>query len=116
MPLRRQSESDKLARGQTKGARYMITTFLLGVIAGLAAAPAEARLKPFITQYLPGPAPTAVELRAISLAACLLAAAFVAYLADGGGALALALGGFIGVLWPRLHAKIKASRAPDYDS
>lgn len=94
----------------------MITTFLLGVIAGLAAAHAEERLRPLVTQYLSGPTPTAVELRAISLSVCLLAAAFVAYLAGGGGALALALGGFTGVLWPRLQAKIRAARAPNYDS
>ena len=116
MPLRPCGESDRLKRRQTKGTNHMITTFLLGAIAGFAAAPAEARLKPFVTQYLSGPAPSAVELRAISLAVCMLAAAFVAYLADGGGALALTFGGLIGVLWPRLQAKIRAARAPDYDS
>ena len=116
MPLRPEDESAKLGRGQNEGARKMITTFLLGLIAGIAAAPAEERLKPFVTQYLPGPAPTAVEMRAISLAACLLVAALVAYLSGGGSALALALGGFTGVLGPRLLAKIKATRAPDYDN
>ncbi|MEO1538008.1 MAG: hypothetical protein AAFR73_09780 [Pseudomonadota bacterium] len=94
----------------------MITTFLLGAIAGWVAAPAEERLKPFILANLPGATPSPAEVRAISLGTCLLVAAVLATLADGGGALALMLGGVLGVLGPRLYAKFKASRAPDYDN
>jgi hypothetical protein len=94
----------------------MIWTFILGVIAGWAAAGAEDRLRPLIEQNLPGPAPGPAEMRAMSLALCLLAAALVAALSDTGGAVALALGGVIGVLGPRLQARYRAKRAPDYDS
>lgn len=94
----------------------MIWTFILGVIAGWGAEAAEDRLKPLITAQLPGPAPGAVEMRAMSLALCLFAASLVAVLSGGGGVVALTLGGVLGVLGPRLYAQFKASRAPDYDS
>ena len=94
----------------------MIWTFILGAIAGWTAAGAEDRLRPLIEQNLPGPAPGPAEMRAISLALCLLAAALVAAFSGGGGAVALALGGVLGVLGPRLHARYRAMRAPDYDS
>ena len=55
-------------------------------------------------------------MRAISLALCLLAAALVAAFSGGGGAVALALGAVLGVLGPRLQARYRAMRAPDYDS
>lgn len=114
--LRAFGESAKLVPGQSGGACDMIVTFLLGAIAGFVAGPAEERIKPFVTQYFAGPAPKPAEMRAISLAACLFLAALVAYMADGGSALALTLGGVIGVLGPRLQAKFKSARAPDYDS
>lgn len=94
----------------------MIWTFILGVIAGWCAGGAEDRLRPLVEQYLPGQAPGAVEMRAISLALCLLGAAIVAALSGGGNAVALALGGLAGVLGPRLYGKFQATRAPDYDA
>ncbi len=93
----------------------MIWTFILGLIAGWAAPGAEERLKPLVEQYLPGQPATPVELRGMSLALCLLAAAIVAALSGAGGAIVLTLGGVVGVLGPRLYAKFRAMRAPDYD-
>ena len=42
-------------------------------------------------------------------------AAIVAALSGAGGAIVLTLGGVVGVLGPRLYAKFRAMRAPDYD-
>ena len=94
----------------------MIWTFILGVIAGWVAPGAEDRLRPYITQYLPGRSVSAVEMRGIALAACLLLAAIVSALSGAGGAVSITLGGLVGVLGPRLVDKARAMRAPDYDS
>lgn len=94
----------------------MIWSILLGALAGWGAVGAEERLRPHIEQHLPGGPPTPVEMRAISLSLCLLAAAIVAFFTGGEGAIALTLGAVLGVLGPRLMAKVKAARAPDYDS
>ncbi|MGR3515217.1 MAG: hypothetical protein ACU0GG_20830 [Paracoccaceae bacterium] len=94
----------------------MIWTILLGAAAGWGAGAVEDQLRPYIAQYLPGEAPGPAEMRAVALALCLLGAALVAMLTGGGGAIALTLGAALGVLGPRLLAKGKAMRAPDYDS
>ena len=94
----------------------MIWTFLLGVIAGWAAPAAEDRLRPVVEDNLPGQKPAPAEMRAIALSVCVLGAAIVAALSGSGGAVALALGVVIGVLGPRLQARFRAMRAPDYDS
>ncbi len=94
----------------------MIWTLLLGIAAGWGASAAEDRLRPMIERHLPGRAVNAAEMRAISLSLCLLLAAVVAALSDTGGAVALTLGGVLGVLGPRLRDRVKAMRAPDYDS
>ena len=94
----------------------MIWTILLGALAGWGAAAAEDRLRPIIEQNLPGMPPTPVEMRAIALSLCLFGAALVAYFTGGGGAISLTLGAVLGVLAPRITAKVKAARAPDYDN
>ncbi len=94
----------------------MIWSILLGALAGWGSVGAEDRLRPYVEQHLPGGSPTPVEMRAIALTLCLLAAALIAYFTGGGGAIALTLGAVLGVLGPRLTAKLKAARAPDYDS
>ena len=94
----------------------MIVTFVFGVIAGWIAAGAEERLEPLMADYLPGETPKPVERRAIALSVCLFVAAILSALAGGGGAIALTLGGVLGVLGPRLYAKFRTMRAPDYDS
>lgn len=94
----------------------MIWSILLGALAGWGAVGAEDRLRPHVEQHLPGGAPSPAEMRAISLSLCLLAAALVAFFTGGGGAIALMVGAVLGVLGPRLTAKVKAARAPDYDS
>ncbi len=93
----------------------MIWTILLGIIAGWCAASVEDRLRPLVEKHLPGQAPSAAEMRGISLSVCLLLAAIVAALSDAGSAFSLTLGGVIGVLGPRLYDKVRAMRAPDYD-
>ena len=94
----------------------MIWTFILGALAGWAAPVAEDSLRPIVDQHLPGRAPSPVEMRAITLSSCILAAALVAALTGSGGALPLALGVAAGVLGPRFYGMYKATRAPDYDS
>lgn len=94
----------------------MIWTLILGIIAGWFAPFAEERLKPFLEKNLPGPALMPVELRAMSLAFCLLAAAAVAHLSSHSNGLVLMIGGALGVFGPRLYARLKIYRGPDYDS
>lgn len=94
----------------------MIWTFILGAIAGWAAPFAEEKIRPHVEQHLPGRKPEPVEMRSISLAACLLIAAIVAWLTGSGGAVPLALGAALGVLGPRLSDKFREMRAPDYDA
>jgi len=94
----------------------MIWTFILGVVAGWAAPAAEDRLRPLVAEHLPGGPIEAAEMRAISLAACLVLAAIVAALTGWAHALPLALGAALGVLGPRLQDKVRGMRVPDYDS
>ncbi|MEM7717747.1 MAG: hypothetical protein AAF222_00960 [Pseudomonadota bacterium] len=94
----------------------MIWSILLGLAAGWGASSVEDRLRPWVEQSLPGGAPGPGEMRAIALAICVFVAALVAAFSGGGGAVPLSLGALLGVLGPRLYAKIKAMRAPDYDS
>jgi len=94
----------------------MIWTFILGAIAGWAAPHAEERLRPLVDEHLPGAPVGAAEMRAISLALCVLTAALVAALTGSGHGLPLALGAALGVLGPRLWEKVRGQRVPDYDS
>ncbi|MEM6387437.1 MAG: hypothetical protein AAF718_14500 [Pseudomonadota bacterium] len=93
----------------------MIWTILLGIAAGWGAAGIEPQLRPLLEKYLPAPAPTPVEMRAITLSLCLLIAAIVAVLTGGGGVIWLSIGFVLGVLGPRLYGKFRAMSAPDYD-
>lgn len=94
----------------------MIWTFILGVIAGWSAPFTEDRLRPVVSEHLPGGPVQPAEMRAISLALCLLGAAVVAMLTGSAHVLPLTLGGVLGVVGPRLWEKFRAMRAPDYDS
>ncbi|MCG6883556.1 MAG: hypothetical protein LJE62_07355 [Silicimonas sp.] len=94
----------------------MIWTFILGALAGWFAPLAEDSLRPLIEANLPGRKLSPAEMRAIALSACILVAALVAVLSGAGGAIPLALGAVIGVLGPRLRDRVRAMRAPDYES
>lgn len=109
-------ESDRQGQDHSKGTDEMIWSILLGLAAGWGAASVEDRLRPWIERSFPGGAPGLAEMRAIALAACVFLAALISALSDGRGAVPLALGVLLGVLGPRLYAKIRTLRAPDYDT
>ncbi|NNE80024.1 MAG: hypothetical protein HKN18_07095 [Silicimonas sp.] len=95
----------------------MIVTLLLGLAAGWGAAFAEDHLRGILARAL-SVEPISfqpVEMRAISLTLCLLAAALLSWLFATPNAVALTLGAVIGVAAPRLRDRIRAARAPDYD-
>lgn len=94
----------------------MIWTFILGCLAGWFAASTEDSIKSLVEKYLPGPPLSAADLRAVALSTSLLAAAFVATLSASGGMIALTLGALCGALGPRLNAKFRSMRSPDYDT
>jgi hypothetical protein len=94
----------------------MLVTLILGIAAGAGAPYAEPYVKNAIQGILLSDAPlTELELRSFSLAACLVAAAILAWILGNGSALALAIGAALGVFGPRLIDKIQARRVPDYD-
>lgn len=95
----------------------MLATLILGILAGIAAPRVEPQVKGALDSVLLSEVPLSeTELRLFSFALCLLAAALLAMIFGKPHALALALGGALGVFGPRLMAKYKASKAPDYDS
>lgn len=94
----------------------MIWTFILGVAAGWGAPFAEDQLRQPLEKLLSSGPISDADMRALSLALCLLAAAIIAMVTGSSYALPLTLGACIGVLGPRLWDKFRAMRAPDYDS
>ncbi len=95
----------------------MLATIILAAAAGWLAPRAEEPVKGAIESVLLTEAPiTAVELRLISFAACLVGAAILSMIFGEPHALALAAGALLGVLGPRLTARYRRSRNPDYDS
>ena len=93
----------------------MIWTFIFGIAAGWLAPRAEPHVKPLLEEHVPESAVTPAELRAVSLALCLLAAAVAAMVLASAHVLPLALGALLGVLGPRLLDKLRDMRTPDYD-
>jgi len=86
----------------------MFGTLVLGILAGAAAPYAE----PYVTRGLESAAMAetplaAVELRAFSLALCLVAAAVLAWLMTSGGAVSLTVGAALGVFAPRLIQRVR---------
>ncbi|MEO1238999.1 MAG: hypothetical protein AAFW64_04915 [Pseudomonadota bacterium] len=95
----------------------MLATFLLGLAAGWFAPRAEAQVQDGIKRILLTDSPlTALELRMISFAACMLGAAILSMIFGDPHAVVLAAGAFLGVLAPRLQETYRKSRNPDYDS
>ena len=75
----------------------MILTFILGALAGVGAVFAEGALKdPLSSLNL-----TAMELRLIAFALCLLVAALLSAVIGNGGGIALTLGAVVGVFVPK---------------
>ena len=94
----------------------MLATLILGIAAGAFSQHAEPHLKGPLNSVLASDEPMgAVELRTLSFAVCLLAAALLAYVFGNGSAIWLAVGAAIGVFWPRLFAVVQKRRAPDYE-
>ncbi|NNF25197.1 MAG: hypothetical protein HKN63_10405 [Rhodobacteraceae bacterium] len=93
----------------------MLATFILGILAGAGAPYAEPHVKKAIEGMLLSEAPlTATELRMFSFAACLVAAAVLAWIFGNGSAFALALGAALGVFGPRLIDRVQKRKIPDY--
>ena len=57
-----------------------------------------------------------IELRTVTLALAVFLAAVLSWLIAYPSAVALTLGALVGVLAPRIKARLSAARAPDYDS
>jgi len=86
----------------------MLGTLILGLIGGAAAPYAE----PHVTRALEAAAMaetplSTAELRALSLAICLLATALLAWLVAENSAVALTAGAVLGVFGPRLMARFR---------
>lgn len=94
----------------------MLITFILGLVAGWFAPKAEHFVKDAIESiHLSDPPLSEAELRLVSFAACVLAAAVLSMILGNPHAGVLAIGALLGVLAPRLQDKWRKSRNPDYD-
>lgn len=95
----------------------MLGTLILGLAAGALAPYAEPKVKTALENILLDEIPaTPIEMRMFAFAICLVAAAVLAMAFSEPHAAPLAVGAAIGIFGPRLQAKWKASRNPDYDS
>lgn len=93
----------------------MLATLILGIVAGAGAPYAEDRVKKFLDSVLPPENPISdTELRMFTFAICLVGAAIVASIFAFGSALALSVGGAIGVFGPRILNRIQKRQPPDY--
>jgi NhaP-type Na+/H+ or K+/H+ antiporter len=93
----------------------MLADFILGIAAGAGAPYAEPRIRQALEGMLLSEAPmTAMELRMVSFAICLVGAALLAHIFGEGEALALALGSVVGVFGPRILDRIQKRKTPDY--
>ena len=95
----------------------MLGTLILGIVAGAAAPYAEPKVKTAIENILLDDVPASpIEMRMFAFAVCLVGAALLSMVFGEPHAAPLAIGAAIGIFGPRLVAKWKASRNPDYDS
>jgi hypothetical protein len=93
----------------------MLADFILGIAAGAGAPYAEPRIRQALQGLLLSEAPmSAMELRMVSFALCLVAAALLAHIFGEGEALALALGSVAGVFGPRIRDRSQNRKTPDY--
>ena len=96
----------------------MLISFILGLGAGWGAPHGEAHVRRLMGQAFGIDASRIppVELATVTLAAAVFLAAVIAWLIAHPSTVALSLGVLVGVLAPRLKARLKAARAPDYDA
>ena len=96
----------------------MLVTLILGAAAGWGAGFAEDHLRGLMARALSVDAASfkPVEIRSLSIVACLFLAAIIAALIASPNAVVLTLGAVLGVLGPRIRDMIRAARAPDYDA
>jgi len=95
----------------------MVFSFLLGAIAAWISPKLEEHVAGFISTALPKEPPVeGSELKLLSFAFALLIAALLASALSQANGVALALGAVIGVIGPRLLARWRDGKAPDYDS
>ncbi|MBT8459278.1 MAG: hypothetical protein HKP37_06490 [Boseongicola sp.] len=95
----------------------MLGTLILGIAAGALAPYAEPKVKTAVENILLDDVPaTPIEMRLFSFAICLVGAAILSMAFGEPHAAPLAIGAALGIFGPRLQAKWKASRNPDYDS
>jgi hypothetical protein len=94
----------------------MTASFVFGALAVWGAPQLEPQIKTLIQRVLPIEDLSAVEIRGVTVAFLLLAAAVLATLLGSSSAVALAIGAVVGALGPRAYQRFKRSRAPDYDS
>jgi hypothetical protein len=93
----------------------MLADFILGIAAGAGAPYAEPRIRQALHGLLLSEAPmSAMELRMVSFAICLVGAALLAHIFGEGEALALALGSVAGIFGPRILDRIQNRKTPDY--
>jgi hypothetical protein len=93
----------------------MLADLILGIAAGAGTPYAEPRIKQALEGVLLSDAPmTAMELRMVSFALCLVGAAVLAYVFGEGEALPLTLGAVVGVFGPRILDRIQNRKSPDY--
>ena len=86
----------------------MLVTLILGAGAGVLAPHTEGFIKGLLNSALMAETLiSAAEMRMLSFAICLLAAALLAWLMGNGGAVALAFGAVIGAFGPRIVARLQ---------
>ncbi|MCP3972528.1 MAG: hypothetical protein GY717_19840 [Rhodobacteraceae bacterium] len=86
----------------------MFGTLVLGLVAGAAAPYAERHVKRALESAAMAQTPLdAAELRALSLAVCLVLAAVLAWFLAEGGAVPLTVGAVMGVFGPRLIERFR---------
>lgn len=94
----------------------MIASFIFAALATWGAPQLEPQIKAMLARFLPLEDSSAVEMRGITIAVVLFAAAILATLLGSGNTFAFGLGAVVGVLGPRGYQLFKRSKAPDYDS
>ena len=95
----------------------MVFSFLLGAIAAWISPKLEDHIAGLVTSALPNePTIEGSELKMLSFAVALFIAAVLAAGLSHASGIALTLGAIIGVIGPRLMAKWRNAKAPDYDS
>lgn len=94
----------------------MIASFIFAALATWGAPQLEPQVKSMLERILPMEDMAAVEMRGITIAILLLAAAVLATLLGSASTLAFGLGAVVGALGPRGYQRFKRATAPDYDS